>query len=121
MAEIENPGGDAPGISEEVLEDDSDNNVNGGDAQLPSTAFLEHLARTRPHPDGADPTEPMIPAGMYIAECFMMECPTMPGRAVSTLVRDAGEFYAWDGTRYVLIPEENIKAGLYLFLQEATY
>jgi putative DNA primase/helicase len=90
-------------------------------AQLPSTAFLEHLTKTMPCPDKADPTTPMVTAGMFYAECFMLNYRAGFGRSRSTLVRDAGEFYAWDGTRYVLIPEENIKAGLYHFLKNATY
>jgi putative DNA primase/helicase len=121
MDKIENPGAVvAHGASDSVLADASDTTSNSDDAQLPSTAFLEHLTRTRPEPD-ASPSTPMVTAELFITECFVRDCPTMPQRAVTTLVRDMGNFYVWDGTRYVFIPEENIKSGLYLFLQYATF
>jgi putative DNA primase/helicase len=127
MDEIENPGaGDAHGASVVVSADAPDHTVIGGTQQggehaLPPSAFLEHLERTMPVVTKAKPSRPMDTANMFVAECFMRNCSATKMLGKITLVRDNGEFFAWEGARYVRVPEENIKGGLYTYLEHATY
>jgi putative DNA primase/helicase len=128
MDEIKNPGAvDAHGASDGVLADAIDNTTIGeirqGEehAQLPPSAFLEHLKLTMPVVTEAKPSRPMDTANMFVVECFMRNCSITKMAGKITLVRDNGEFFAWDGTRYVLIPEENIRAALYVYLEHANY
>jgi hypothetical protein len=96
------------------------NASNSDDIHLPSTAFLVHLEQVRPNVI-ANPSTPKPTANMFIVECFMRSCEATNTAGKITLVRDSGEFFAWDGTRYLMIPEETIKAGLYAFLEYAYY
>jgi len=65
---------------------------------------------------------PLETADQFADQFFRADCDATGTRHSRLgLVRSAGQFYAWDGARYVLIPDEDIKAGLYHWLRHAVY
>ena len=132
MDEIENPGAvDAHGVSDGVLADASDNTASVESRQglelerPPPSKFLEVIKRTEPDAleEEANPSTPYDTADLFAVLYFCRDCEATGKNDRMALVRNVGlgEFFVWDGTRYVLVPEGNIRAGLYRFLETAYY